>query len=250
MKNDLLNDLRIASPCSVPWENMSGTERVRHCGQCDLRVYDISQLTRSQALDLITNNEGRLCLRLHRRLDGTVITRDCPVGLRALRQRVARRAGAVFATVLGLSSTLFAQIGSQSLSPVAREPATIPNAQNLEKRSVITGTVTDKVGGRLPRTAVELVDETGCVRSVTVTDDIGEFRFSNVRPGRYSLHIENPYFKKLVITEIILQDDQTVRLTSVLEVKTEIVGVMEFAPKLLSTETNQLSDYLILKKPQ
>jgi hypothetical protein len=251
MKNDLLNRVRIASPCNVNWESMTGNERVRHCSQCDLQVYDISELTPDQAIALIISSEGRFCARLHRRADGSVITRDCPVGLRALRQRIARRAGAVFATVLGLSATLFAQIGSRSLSPVSAEP-TVQKSQANEERAVIAGTVTDTIGGVIEEAKVELVDEITHTRLMTVTDHFGEFRFGNLRPGKYSLQIERPFFMKLVITEIVLRADQTVRLASVLQVRTEsiTVGGVMVNPEPLSTDANQLSDHLILKKPQ
>ncbi|MDP6445185.1 MAG: hypothetical protein QF805_15410, partial [Pirellulaceae bacterium] len=37
----------------------------------------------------------RLCVRIYRRSDGTVITKDCPVGLRAARLQVVRMLTAV-----------------------------------------------------------------------------------------------------------------------------------------------------------
>src|SRR6266550_6849043 len=104
MKEDLLDRIRIASPCNVSWESMSGTERARFCSQCKLNVYDISQLSRQEAIALIAGTQGRICGRIHRRADGTMLTRDCPVGLRALRRRVTRVAGASLAAVLSLFS--------------------------------------------------------------------------------------------------------------------------------------------------
>jgi len=92
-----LSRLRVASPCPVSWESMSGTNRVRYCAQCSLNVYNISELTREETKSLIASSEGRICARLFRRADGTLITRDCPVGLRSLHKRIARRATAMFA---------------------------------------------------------------------------------------------------------------------------------------------------------
>src|SRR5262245_30988553 len=99
-----VNELRVASPCSVGWENMSGDERQRHCDLCELNVYNLSGMTAREVDRLITDREGRLCIRMFRRADGTVITRDCPVGLRAVRKRVATFAGAAITAVLGLFS--------------------------------------------------------------------------------------------------------------------------------------------------
>jgi hypothetical protein len=106
--NDRLDHLRIASPCPVGWEQMSGDDRVRFCEQCSLRVYNISAMTRSEAEALIANTEGRICARLFRRSDGTIITKDCPVGLRAIRRRVAKVAGAAFAVLLSVCANVFA----------------------------------------------------------------------------------------------------------------------------------------------
>src|SRR5262245_10193856 len=114
MKSDCspLERLRIASPCPASWEQMSGDERVRFCDTCDLHVYNISRMTHREAISLITETEGRLCARIYRRADGTVITRDCPVGLRAIRRRVARIAGASLAALLGLFSVALGQKGT------------------------------------------------------------------------------------------------------------------------------------------
>lgn len=98
-----LSDLRIASPCTVDWESMTGTDQVRHCDQCNLNVYNLSDMTTQEAQALIARTEGRLCARMLRRDDGTVITQDCPVGLAAARAKVARvaaRIGSIAAAVV------------------------------------------------------------------------------------------------------------------------------------------------------
>lgn len=79
---NLLNEITIAAPCPVTWNTMQGDDRVRHCGQCQKNVYDLSELTAAEVVELIQTNEGQLCIQLFRRADGTVITADCPVGMR------------------------------------------------------------------------------------------------------------------------------------------------------------------------
>jgi hypothetical protein len=76
-----LDDIAIASPCPAEWAQMSGDERSRFCGACKKHVYDLSAMTRAQAVRTIVEKEGRLCARLYRRADGTVLTADCPRGL-------------------------------------------------------------------------------------------------------------------------------------------------------------------------
>jgi hypothetical protein len=100
----LLDQVGIASPCSVPWEIMRGDERVRHCDQCRKHVYNFAEMTREEIAQLIQENEGHLCGRMYRRADGTLLTSDCPVGLRTVRQRLIR-------ATCGLAAMMLALIG-------------------------------------------------------------------------------------------------------------------------------------------
>ena len=98
-----LESLRIATPCSADWDDMKGDDLVRFCGRCEKNVYDLSALTREAAEQLVADKEGRMCVRFFRRADGTVLTSDCPVGVRRerLRQRIWNRiAGAATSAAL------------------------------------------------------------------------------------------------------------------------------------------------------
>ena len=75
-----LNSVRIASPCSADWNKMYGSERKRYCSECKLNVYNLSDMSQREAENFLINSEGRVCLRVFRRKDGTVLTKDCPVG--------------------------------------------------------------------------------------------------------------------------------------------------------------------------
>jgi hypothetical protein len=107
----LLDHVRIASPCDARWEDMTGDERTRRCAQCALDVHNIAAMTRAEAEALIARHLGpggdgsRLCAQIYRRADGTILTRDCPVGLAAVRVKarraLARVAGAIAAVIAG-----------------------------------------------------------------------------------------------------------------------------------------------------
>ena len=99
-----LNNINIASPCSSDWDEMYGDDRKRFCGECKLNVYNLSGMTRDEAEALITNAEGRLCVRLYRREDGSVITQDCPVGWAKVKQRTRVYATAVASLLITLFS--------------------------------------------------------------------------------------------------------------------------------------------------
>jgi hypothetical protein len=75
----LLNELdgiSIPVPCTVPWNEMLGDSRTRHCSQCRNSVHDVSELSRVEALKLVCGGES-VCLRVYRRPDGRVLTSDC-----------------------------------------------------------------------------------------------------------------------------------------------------------------------------
>lgn len=101
-----LNHVQVAAPCKANWDQMIGSEQMRFCGQCNLNVYNLSGMTRDQAESLIARNEGRLCVRFYRRSDGSIITRDCPVGLRAIRDRVSYWTKAIVAAALTFLATV------------------------------------------------------------------------------------------------------------------------------------------------
>jgi hypothetical protein len=96
-----LSNVKVASPCPADWDRMIGDERVRFCGQCQLNVFNLSAMTRDQAESVIAGAEGRLCVRFYRRKDGSILTQDCPVGLRAIRQRASRIKRAVLSALFG-----------------------------------------------------------------------------------------------------------------------------------------------------
>jgi len=97
-----LNNVKIASPCSQNWDAMIGTDRRRFCGDCRLNVYNLSGMSQREAENLLLNSEGRLCVRFYRRTDGSVLTRDCPVGWAAVKQRVSRTAAACASLLFGI----------------------------------------------------------------------------------------------------------------------------------------------------
>ena len=106
--NNPLDNIRIASPCSANWEEMFGDERKRFCAECKLNVYNLSDMTRRDAENLLIASEGRLCVRYYRRADGTVLDRECPVGWQAVKRRVSRVATAAFSMIAGLFAGVFA----------------------------------------------------------------------------------------------------------------------------------------------
>jgi hypothetical protein len=104
--HDLLQQLRIASPCSAAWEEMQGDDRVRFCEQCRLNVYNLSAMSSQEAAALVREKEGRLCARFYARKDGTMLVHNCPVGFRAARRFLLAQLG----TIGGAFALLFGSV--------------------------------------------------------------------------------------------------------------------------------------------
>jgi hypothetical protein len=115
-----LETIQIASPCDAAWDDMAGTERMRLCRLCQKTVYNLSAMTREQAENLIRQKEGKACVRLYKRRDGTVLTSDCPVGLRAVRRRMALLVGGAAACLLALVASAAAFAGLKFAGRLSR----------------------------------------------------------------------------------------------------------------------------------
>lgn len=225
-----VNNLQVAKPCHVGWETMSGDERSRHCAQCQLNVYNIAGMTAEDAQNLIENREGRICIRLVRRADGTVLTKDCPVGIRKYRARAARYASAALATIFGVFSVSYGQ--QQEWKAPDNSKPKIVRTNIGGKNGKISGVVVDAVGQIISDVRITLIAEKGNARKAR-TDKDGQFRITNIRPrNKYRMNIEAAHFEPIVIEEISVAAGDNIRIDLEMRVRTidEIVGIYAKEP--------------------
>ena len=71
-----LNQITLASPCDVDWNDMHGNAQVRDCALCAQKVYNLITMSEVEIAELFARNEKLPCIRLYRRRDGTIITQD------------------------------------------------------------------------------------------------------------------------------------------------------------------------------
>jgi hypothetical protein len=126
-----LETISIAAPCEVPWESMRGDHRVRFCNDCKLNVYNLSGMARHEAETLLNETEGRVCVRMLKRSDGTVVSEDCSTRLRAVGRswgRLVSGAAALLSlfTLGGASGCLMPTQGAVDVIP--RRPSSEPTA--------------------------------------------------------------------------------------------------------------------------
>lgn len=146
---NLLNNVKIASPCPANWDEMYGNDRQRFCAECKLNVYNLSNMTQREAENFLIKSEGRTCVKFYRRTDGSILTKDCPVGWQAYKTRISKRTAAFVSVIAGIFGGVFAfnqfrqtqqvpqksQINDKNLMKVVEiKPNTpISGADNVEK---------------------------------------------------------------------------------------------------------------------
>jgi hypothetical protein len=238
-----LPQLKIASPCSADWDSMVGDERVRFCGQCNLHVYNISEMSRDAASALISSTDGRLCARFYRRSDGTVLTRDCPTGLRAIRARASRAAGAALSTILSLFSGVSAQTTSSAHpQDPSRPPITIKRTFKFDTQddaASLTGTVYDQTGEAvIPGAKITLLNNITKKEQATISNEEGVFRIEGLEFGEYILSVESVGFRTVSI-QLYLSFRELAQVDVILEVLTATMGeiVVFSEEKELENET-------------
>jgi hypothetical protein len=222
---------------------MVGDDRVRFCRECNLNVYNISEMTRQQVEALIATTEGRLCARLFRRADGMLLTRDCPVGLRAVRRRIARIAGAAFTAMMGLCMNVFGQSpakectqDSGSLPVKIKQTGTETRSQN--GKASILGTVLDPAGAAIPGAKITLTNKESKAEQIGTSTEDGSFQFPLLEVGSYTLKVEQAGFTPALIERITVKPDEATIVKVNLEVGDKFegwIGIVDIAPIDLST---------------
>jgi hypothetical protein len=149
----LLQNVRVASPCQASWDAMTpiDEERVRFCEGCQKRVFNLSAMGQAEAEGLLRAHEGHLCVRYYRRHDGTILTNDCPVGLRAARQLILTRTRVSLGLCVLLGVAL-AQLRSTTETTIGSPAASFPSAP-------VKGLVPMSNVGAREETAAPLVGE-------------------------------------------------------------------------------------------
>jgi hypothetical protein len=128
-RRPVLENIHVASPCRADWNAMTGSDRVRACGACNKKVYNLSEMTRDEAETLIIEQEGKLCVRYFQRQDGTILLKDCTLGAQARRRRrLAAIAGGAALLAAGLAVVLKVSRAQEPYQAVAGGAVALPPA--------------------------------------------------------------------------------------------------------------------------
>jgi hypothetical protein len=222
----MLPEIKIASPCTASWELMTGDNQSRHCSECNRNVYNFSEMTSKEIEQLIAASNGdRLCARLYRRTDGTILTSDCPVGLRARIRTVSRRVSAALAAVMSIGCTV---------KPALQGVAVFDNA------AAATGfdlSVVDQLGGAVAQAQITVTSlKSRQVVATGKTSETGKVSFP-LEGGDYAIVVERAGLPSQSISASIKQHEMK-PVTVKVQNAHHLMGKMILRPSLKNLQKN------------
>lgn len=246
-KRNFDDAVKVKSPCSESWDEMTGNDLIKFCSHCAKDVNDVSKLTRREAMRLVRRSKGGLCVRY----EVHPVTRRPVFMTRA--GAVARRAGiaaGVIAASIAMAEAAYAQGGAMPLETVRVEQTEKTGATGAS----LSGYVTDSAGAAIPF-AVVSISNVGTYehRAVNASAE-GFYEFKDLAAGTYTIKVEAGGFDAKQMENVQLIEATTVRrdarldvqqLSATVEVKDEemgesvIVGLIEVS-RVPGVEPNAL----------
>jgi hypothetical protein len=153
-----LNQIQILSPCPVAWDSMKGDEKVRHCSQCDCKVYDLSAHAAADGERLLDQANNGLCVQITRRPNGTVVTADAQPPRRTFRRWLLFSAASVFGLAgCENSGESNVSLGGSVAKPGQNNNSTLrgevapqnPPTRGIELRGKIAAPSLEREGGKI-----------------------------------------------------------------------------------------------------
>ncbi|HEX8268217.1 MAG TPA: carboxypeptidase regulatory-like domain-containing protein [Pyrinomonadaceae bacterium] len=118
-------------------------------------------------------------------------------------------------------------------------------------KATLVGQVSDATGASLPNATVTISSPATNQSQTVQTDSEGNFTFSQLDPGSYTVRVEAANFKVLERTNFVLETNQTARLNLTLEAGNvnEVVTVEAEAPAI-NTETSSKGEVITPRQVQ
>jgi hypothetical protein len=115
-KKSVLDSMKVDKPCPAEWNEMVGNDKVRLCSHCSKNVNNISEMTRKEAIRLVRQSNGSLCIRYY-----TDPVTQRPMFLENFIQ-ISRRAPRIAAGVISASLSFATMSYAQTQTPPANPP--------------------------------------------------------------------------------------------------------------------------------
>jgi hypothetical protein len=228
----------IAKPCGESWAAMNGGSRQRHCQLCDKHVHNFAAMTPREIEKLVLNSEGKLCARITRRYDGSLVTLEAQPRV-SIAAKVAVSASLALSAAAGAAQTASERpvpqekstsfIGTvdistenSSLEPIHDEIRAQMDENPLEPvgNAILTGTVLTSDGSGPFHGAMVTLTSSDSKTVLVHVDEHGAFRAA-VEPGTYDIRVIGHFSNPLQIPGAALHEGeqslQTVRVPDLFE---------------------------------
>lgn len=236
-RNDKLNRLRIASPCTESWDGMTGDPVGRHCARCDRQVFDFARMTPRQIEARVEASGGRLCARITRAGDGCLVTLPPPEPPLDWTGRRASPVAAALVTALLALRGAAAELASAAAEEASAAPQPdLPGSGRAQPETVprhaaisrVAGIVTDSEAAPLPGASVVLRDRRTGMEASTVTRADGRYAIEDPAPGTYSLSVSLEGFDTILHEDLVVSAGRVthVEVTMPLNLDQITVGVL------------------------
>ncbi|MBX7224164.1 MAG: ankyrin repeat domain-containing protein [Blastocatellia bacterium] len=221
----ILDRVSVKSPCQEDWNQMKGNDTVRFCSHCSKSVHNLSEMTRSEAIKLVEQSKGRLCIRYVQTPNKSIITKPDLPRPNIQFGRLGNLATGVFSLAAGMAvlATPISAWGQQSDEVVEVQEVHSSSSLDFKPHSqgqgktVIGGIIKDQTGAVLPGAAVKITDPATNEVKETQSNANGEYALE-VNPGRsYELVISSegfadwaqtvfayPDMKMIISTELVV----------------------------------------------
>lgn len=225
-----LDRIEITSPCNADWDEMTGSEQIRYCTECNKYVYNLSAMTRRDAEELVATRRSQMCTRMTRDLNGGTITVDSLPPVRLL----GRRPGPIASTVVSTILSIAPGVGAISQSPQASSHVYSQNeSARKASRSVpgattgaLTGTVSDESGTLISGAVVTITSEAAGDVLSQITSETGEFRFDGLSARTYIFEIKAKGYQLPKQHGLDVQSGEVHRMDVVMEKEVVVMGAM------------------------
>lgn len=230
MTKNKLETINLAFSCPMDWDKMTGDNQTRYCPECKLSVYNISSLSSIEATKLINSNENELCIKLYRRADGTVLTKDCSVGIKVIKKKITTNIVVASLAVLLSIGNANAQTPSQlPQTPQSSQLPQFPQKEDLKVgkgKALVVGMITDETGAVIAGAEIiftqEAIDPFNFSHKVTSSEN-GIYS-SFLAPGKYKVQVNACGFVS-AISEVEFKSEEKTNLEITLLVNNDSTTV-------------------------
>lgn len=211
---DSASELRITSPCDVPWDSMIGNDRIRFCEHCQLTVHNIDRASPKQIRRLIARSRGRLCVNYFQPAPQKP---PAPI-LYKIGRRTSVIAASAFSATLSISTAIAAAPNLRSTAlPHAPAFATqLGNQVYSSSGSRLYGYVFDPSGNVIGGATVTLTGSELILPYQAFTGSDGQYQFQGLKPGTYHLKVNSRGFTESELADLSVRDNDNTRIDQTL----------------------------------